>query len=241
MTAGRLDRLLYALVARSATGAIAVELPDARKARIELLRGFVHALAGFHGAEARPEEGLRWLLKSARGEARFVAGVAGEGRGRVTPFHPAGVVRNHVEAELGPGAGLSLRGRAGGERIRLVLAPHPSCLGPDEKRLCALLAAPRTMAELDGAGVATPLRVERFLAFLDGVGALALGPSLRARLGLHEGAALEEVRRAYKRQARDLHPDLHPHASAVERRAMEARLAELTAAWRALLDAPMAR
>jgi hypothetical protein len=56
-------------------------------------------------------------------------------------------------------------------------------------------------------------------------------------LGLHAGADLDEVKRAYRRRAREVHPDLHPEAGEAERRALELRFAALTEAYRALIDA----
>lgn len=54
-------------------------------------------------------------------------------------------------------------------------------------------------------------------------------------LGLSYGAEETDVKRAYRRLVRSYHPDLHPDASHEERRSMEARFAEVTAAYRALV------
>jgi hypothetical protein len=54
-------------------------------------------------------------------------------------------------------------------------------------------------------------------------------------LGLPPGAAPDDVKRAYRRLARSVHPDLHPGATADERRALERRFAEITDAYRALV------
>jgi len=54
-------------------------------------------------------------------------------------------------------------------------------------------------------------------------------------LGLPPGSDATEVKRAYRRLARTVHPDLHPEATDVERRALEARFHELTEAYRALV------
>ena len=240
----RLDRLLYALASHAGTGAISIEFAvahgaaETRHARVELDRGFVYAIAFDQGAGAHPraEENLRRLLKHKDARSRFEPGAEPLRAGRVTPFQPAGVLRNHFEAELPATAGPSLRARAGREKLRLIHPPHPSCLGADERRLIALLAVPRSLAELDDFRVAPPPRSERLLAFLEAAAALTVGPSVYHLLGVAEGAPLDEVRRAYKRVARDLHPDLHPDAPEPDRRRMESRLGALTAAWRALLD-----
>ncbi len=54
-------------------------------------------------------------------------------------------------------------------------------------------------------------------------------------LGLPFGAEPDDVKRAYRRLVRTYHPDLHPDVSHDERRSMEVRFAEVTAAYRALV------
>lgn len=58
-----------------------------------------------------------------------------------------------------------------------------------------------------------------------------------ATLGLAPGAPAAEVKRAYRRLARTVHPDLHPDATAAERRALELRFMQITRAYDALLAA----
>lgn len=54
-------------------------------------------------------------------------------------------------------------------------------------------------------------------------------------LGLPPGAAVEEIKRAYRRLARAVHPDVHPTATDAERRALQERFTEITEAYRSLV------
>ncbi len=54
-------------------------------------------------------------------------------------------------------------------------------------------------------------------------------------LGVDERADPAEIRRAFRQVARRLHPDLHPHATPEERRALESQLAQITAAYQTLV------
>lgn len=54
-------------------------------------------------------------------------------------------------------------------------------------------------------------------------------------LGVPPGADATVIKRAYRRLARDFHPDLHPQASDAERRALAERFVEVTAAYQTLV------
>ncbi|HEY4013100.1 MAG TPA: J domain-containing protein [Polyangiaceae bacterium] len=62
----------------------------------------------------------------------------------------------------------------------------------------------------------------------------ATGPSAWRVLGVAPGTDMAEIKRAYRRLARAVHPDLHPGATDEERRALEVRFAEITEAYRAV-------
>ncbi|HEX2573440.1 MAG TPA: J domain-containing protein [Polyangia bacterium] len=184
---------------------------------------------------SRPEDQLRDLLRREAFRSDFVDNEPPLRLGRCPPFHPAAVVRNHVEAWLGAEAAAHFRARAGGQRLRLEFPPHPSCLGRDERPLVTLLGLPRSLAELEEMRLVPMTRIERLCAFLEAVGSIVLGPSPYELLGLQDGAPHEEVRRAYKRLARELHPDLHPGATEDDRRELASRFAALHKAYRRLL------
>jgi DnaJ-domain-containing protein 1 len=54
-------------------------------------------------------------------------------------------------------------------------------------------------------------------------------------LGVAPGSDAVEIKRAYKRLARTVHPDLHPGATDDERRDLQARFVQITEAYRALV------
>ena len=59
-------------------------------------------------------------------------------------------------------------------------------------------------------------------------------PSAWRTLELTPGVEMAEIKRAYRRLARRLHPDLHPEATDEQRRALAAKFAEVTDAYRVL-------
>jgi hypothetical protein len=54
-------------------------------------------------------------------------------------------------------------------------------------------------------------------------------------LGLAPGASVADIKRAYRRLARTVHPDLHPNATEAERRSLQARFVEITGAYGSLV------
>lgn len=60
------------------------------------------------------------------------------------------------------------------------------------------------------------------------------GSNAYALLGLRPGAERTEIQQAFRRLARTLHPDRHPHASSEERAQLLSRFAELSAAYHSL-------
>jgi hypothetical protein len=236
--------LLWELSHRLRSGVTLAELRGLRASpvRIELFRGWVHAIDWFPlkytlgAAPSSGEEQLRVLLKRDDVDWRFDEKLPLLKRGPVPPFHPAAVIRNALAAD-----GEAFRARAAnGARLQLVSQPHPSCIGLDERALVALLASPRTLEELERAQLTAPVRVARLCAFLEAVGVLSVESELSlasayALLEVGDGASAEELKRAYRRLARALHPDVHPNASADELRELERRFAAVSAAYRRLV------
>jgi hypothetical protein len=241
-------RTVYDLSAARKSGTFRIRRPDGATAPVfaELRSGWIHAVElspaySLVGAPpSRGEDRLRVFLGIARDpytQHSFDAEEPSTRRGGVTPFHPAQVVRNVVDGER-PDTGW-VRERVGLGTVRVPVAPHASCLGNDERPLVAYLTRARSFAEIDGAALCPPERAARLLTFLDAVGAIeirfAAGDSPYEALELPEGAGEEDVKRAFRRLARELHPDRHPGATPDAMRELERRFALVNAAYRRLV------
>lgn len=244
----QLARLLYEIGQQARSGVCLVALPDKRlgEVRVETYRGWVHAVDAqpakrFIGkVPPRGEDALAAVLRLEREhelKASFDAKLALEKRGACPPFHPAALVRNAVDA--GKPDVLTLRLRVGAGTIALPQSPHSSCLGSDERPLVAFLKRPRTLEEIEHADLCAPSRAARLLSFLDVVGALEIEAQILGSpyslLGLPDGAPAGDVKRAFHRLARELHPDRHPAASEEDRRLLAERFAAIHAAYRQIL------
>ena len=230
-------KLLYTRSAALSSGVLYVYSRSGTR-RIELRQGWVQGLDAGPSGPARPEAQLRYIMR-LRAPCEFHPGTVLTSWKVITPFHPAPSVRNHVEAQhLQPE---QTRRRIGAQRITVTIQPHPSCVGWDEKPLLAHLSQPRTLRELEEMNFCPAARMLKFIAFLEAMDALnifaaAAAPQADAwsLLGLAPGASQEQIKSAYRRLAREAHPDVHPHASVSERNALAARFAAIHAAYRKL-------
>jgi DnaJ-domain-containing protein 1 len=145
--------------------------------------------------------------------------------------------------------------------LRAELAPE--LLDEADRRMLAALDRPRLLDEIWTLARTPRFRLLAFVHFLRAVDALdvsgiaaersapvrgidpvralpahGLDPRRAAALrllGVDDAADAEAVKRAYRRLARALHPDLQPDADEQRRRALERRFAEVTAAYESLV------
>jgi hypothetical protein len=246
-------RRLWELSQALQSGALRLQRTDGATAAlsVELSRGWVYgvdlspAWSRVGDAPAQGGDRLRVLLsltQGSGGEAYVVqhweSPAVPPRRGPVQPFHPATTLRNHVDSQKRELSELSAR--IGTGRVQLREPVHPSCIAQDERPLLAFLLRPRTLTEIERVALCPPDRAQRLLGFLDTVGALDLmtdgAPSPIKVLELAENASAEEVRQAYQRLAKELHPDRHPQATSEELQALARRFAEVSAAYRRLLE-----
>ena len=236
-------RTLFLLSCQAKSGTLHVEMSGA-VGRLVVDGGWVHALANLGPRRDRGEEMLVLWLRALNDDstARFEETPPRDTWGRVPPFHPARILREHFEAL----AGLPGRPTRPSTKLRLQVKPHSSCLDPDEVGTVRLLDGTRGTVELLATGVTKPVRLARLIAFLDEAGILEgegggmLGDNVSVAdafdaLGLPPGSGAEEVRRAYHRLARTLHPDMHPRATSDEKKALEDRLHRVSAAYRRIV------
>lgn len=227
-------RALHQRAAHERTGVLQIHTREGVR-RVGLLRGQVYAIDPGPRAPVSPEAQLRHILR-LRGWPEFVEAAKLSAKYAVEPLRPDLSIRQHVEAQAIPHE--PLRQRLGLQRFTVTAPPHASSLHTDEQGVLRFLAESRTVPELLTGGSWSPLRVMRLLVLLDALGCLAIGvPSTElaaafAQLELSADADFTEVRQAYRRLARGLHPDHHPQASADELRVLTGRFTAVHAAYR---------
>lgn len=160
--------------------------------------------------------------------------------------------RQHLEAQLdGTLAEILVRELAG---VRLAIKPDlaPDPVDEADRRMLIAMAQPRRLEQIWPLARTPKFRLLAFIHFLrsvdavEGLGVVAersaphrvIDPRRSAAmkmLGVEDGADLDAVKRAYRKLARALHPDLQPNADAMLRRSLERKFAEVTAAYETLL------
>lgn len=247
---GEIPRLLYRRGVQEATGILTITPAHGRAEVLVLRRGSLCA------DDARA--GLVRLARIAAidaGTAAFDGGTSAHPpvpAARTVPLAPW--ARRHLEAQLDATRADALTFALAGARlsIRPELAPPAAMLDDTDRRILAAMSQPRRLDQLWPLARTPRFRLLCFLHFLRAVGGLvesgisafdsgphrAIDPHRAAAarvLGVADDSDREVVKRAYRRLARALHPDLQPGLPDPRRRELEARLAEVTAAATTLL------
>jgi DnaJ-domain-containing protein 1 len=197
------------------------------------------------------------LVALERCEAVFEGGVAAYPPGAQHMVALAAWARTHLEAQLDNSLAERLVRELAGIRlaVREELAPDANACDEADRRILAAMAQPRRLDQIWPLARTPRFRMLAFLWFLRAIDALVVegvvaersapnavprpidaARSAAARtLGLAEDADLEQIKRAYRRLARSLHPDLQPDVEGERRRTLEVRFAEVTAAYEALI------
>lgn len=161
--------------------------------------------------------------------------------------------RQHLEAQLDNTLAEALLRELAGIRLALKPAHAPLAVDDSDRRMISALAQPRRLDQIWPLARTPRFRLLAFIHFLRAIDAIehqgvaaSLGapPPLvdrRARaaqlLGVRDDDDRDTVKRAYRRLARTIHPDLQPSIEAAQRRELERRFADLTAAYEMLAGA----
>jgi hypothetical protein len=251
---GDFVRLAYRLGRTSATGVLTVEVPRGKREVLVLRRGHLITteldalgrLAASRLARIAAIDGSSWSFDG--GTAAYPPGASGR---QLSLAHWA---RQHLENQLDAARAERLVTELAGVRlsIRPEHVPDAGLCDDTDQRILAAMSQPRRLDQIWPLARTPRFRLLAFIHFLRSVGALALvgvasqtvvplpadprAIALRT-LGLSADAARDDVKRAYRRMARALHPDLQPGIDGDRRRQLESRLADVTAAYQRLVDA----
>lgn len=249
---GSLVRYAYRLGKQDASGVLTVNAPASRPEVFVLRRGGVVTGEG----ELAKRTVIARLTKLAALDigVRFEGGVGLAPPGVQQRVELAAWARSHLEAQLDRPLAESLVRRLAGMRLAIKSELAPVAADEADRRMIAAMAQPRRLDQIWPLARTPRFRLLAFLHFLQGIDALEVegivaeqsapirmvDPRRRAAarlLGVDDATDVDAVKRAYRRMARALHPDLHPAADELRRRSLERQFAEVTAAYEALAGA----
>lgn len=254
---GDFVRLAYRLARTHATGVLTVTadpplgLGRAAGSVLVLRRGYLMASDG-ESSSRQTAQRLERLAAIDRGRFYFDGGVAAYPPGALLrQYNLAAWARAHLEAQFDAALAQAMVGELAGIRLALrpELAPEPAWCDETDRRILTAMAVPRRLDQIAALARTARFRLLSFVYVLRAVGAVTLGgiaaPSVGLRgeqddahrlLGVPAGADRETVKRAYRRLARALHPDMHAGTSEERRRQLERKLADVNCAYRRLVD-----
>jgi DnaJ-domain-containing protein 1 len=234
---------LFELGRTAATGALTLVAPENRGEVLALRRGSVISADGPASSAAR----LARIACLEGASARFSADVSTFPPGAAGQLPLVAWLQAHFEAQLDARGANEWLSELSGRRLALRPEARPEAPGPAEHRMLDALSARRRIEQLWPLARVPRLRLLGYLHFLAAVGALDIeGPALslsssitteeeaRRVLGLGERHDARSVKAAYRRLARELHPDLLGDLDDNLRRNHERRLAEVTTAYELL-------
>jgi hypothetical protein len=252
---GDFARLCYRLGRTHATGVLTVLVQRQRPEVLILRRG--HLITTEHDVTGRAASLRLGRIAAADGAAwSFDGGTAAYppgASGRQVAL--AAWARAHLEAQLDASRAERLLTELAGVRISIRPEHVPEPQDETDRRMLAAMTTPRRLDQIWPMARTPRFRLLAFLHFLRSVGGLSLvgvaaedsapvarwsePPSERViamrLLGLDGDTSREAIKRAYRRMARALHPDLQPGVSELRRRELEAKLREVTAAYEQLV------
>jgi DnaJ-domain-containing protein 1 len=247
---GELPRVLYRLGRGDASGVVTIHARLSRAEVFVLRRGA--AVVG-EGELARKALIARLARLSAQDVSiAFEGGVTGVlPVGATHGVSLAGWARDHLEAQLDSSLADRIVGELAGVRLAIRTELAPTAVDEADRRMLIAMSAPRRLDQIWPLARTPRFRLLAFLHFLRAIDAIevegivaersapirVLDPRRAAALrllGVDDADDAGAVKRAYRRLARALHPDLQPHIDDQRRRTLERRFAEVTAAYEAL-------
>jgi DnaJ-domain-containing protein 1 len=248
---GELVRLLYRLGHQAASGVLTLTASAARGEMFVLRRGQVMVGEGDVAKKALIGRLVR-LASVDELVAVFEGGVTAYPPGATNAISLTAWTRGHLESQLDSSLADVMVRELAGIRLSIKLDLAPIAVDEADRRMLAAMTIPRRLDQIWPLARTPRFRLLAFLHFLrsvdalDGIGVVAerSGPhrvidrrrqAAAELLGIEEGADHETVKRAYRRLARSLHPDLQPDADALRRKSLERRFAEVTAAYEVLI------
>ncbi len=244
-------RLLYRLGHQCASGVLTLTATAARGEIFVLRRGQVMVGDGDLAKKALITRLVR-LVSLDEMVAVFEGGVTAYPPGATNQVSLTGWTRAHLESQLDGSLAEVMVRELSGIRLSIKTELAPAAIDEADRRMLAAMTIPRRLDQIWPLARTPRFRLLAFLHFLrsvdalDGIGVVAersaphrvidrRRQAAAELLGIDEAADQETVKRAYRRLARSLHPDLQPEVDADRRRTLEARFAQVTAAYEALL------
>jgi hypothetical protein len=246
-------RVLYRLGRSRATGVLTVYLNGGTAETVVLRRGNAIIPAADPLGRLAGQK-LSRLCSAIGARYRFDGGVAAYPPGAPgRQLSLAAWSRAHLEGQLdSTSARLLVRELAGARVIvRRDVAPDEAVCDATDLRILDVMSRPRRLDQIWSLARTPRFRLLSFVHFLRAIGALRMigvtapepeppGPD-RAHahrlLGVTPTADRDTVKRAYRRLARALHPDLQPALTPEKRRLLEHKLAMINSAYRDLVGA----
>ena len=201
----------------------------------------------------RMRQHLARIASMQRARYSFASGTVAHAAGSSSRMVSlAAWARQHFEAQLDATRAQALVARFTGLLLSIApdSVPATSICDATDLRILDALSTPIRLDHLWHQARTPRFRLLAFLHFLSCVGALELSGDFaraaqtparaprkdsdrqaRRLLGVPVDADRSAVKRAYRKLARELHPDLHPYASERHRRHLERRLAVVTEAY----------
>ena len=203
------------------------------------------------GGSRRTAQRLERLAALEGARVQFDGGLAAyPPGGALRQYNLAAWARAHLESQLDAAQAQAMVQELAGARLALrsELAPELTWCDDTDRRILAAMTVPRRLDQIWPLARTARFRLLSFVYFLRAVGAVsplgvsapvtvpspACGDAYRL-LGVPAGADRETVKRAYRRLARALHPDMHTGMSEDRRRELERKLAAINTAYRRLV------